>query len=75
MAAVMPYARHRLSGAAPLWSEGGFVSIAPDQFSIIGWNCAAAGGVEPLQLKLDDAELADWCVASIACGSTTESLT
>ncbi len=60
MAAVMPYARHRLSGVQRRFGlEGGFVSIAPDQANHRLELRSSREGVEPLQLKLDDAELAD----------------
>ena len=60
MAAVMPYARHRLSGVQRRFGlESGFVSIAPDQANHRLELRSSREGVEPLQLKLDDAELAD----------------
>ena len=60
MAAVMPYARHRLSGVQRSFGlESGFVSIAPDQANHRLELRSSREGVEPLQLKLDDAELAD----------------
>ena len=60
MAAVMPYARHRLSGVQRRFGlENGFVSIAPDQANHRLELRSSREGVEPLQLKLDDAELAD----------------
>ena len=60
MAAVMPYARHRLSGVQRRFGqESGFVSIGPDQTSHRLELRSSREGVEPLQLKLDDAELAD----------------
>ena len=60
MAAVMPYARHRLSGVQRRFGqESGFVSIAPDQASHRLELRSSREGVEPLQLMLDDAELAD----------------
>ena len=60
MTAVMPYARHRLSGVQRRFGqESGFVSIGPDQTSHRLELRSSREGVEPLQLKLDDAELAD----------------
>ena len=62
MAAVMPYARHRLSGVKRRFGqESGFVSIGPgpDQTAHLLELRSSREGVEPLQLKLDDAELAD----------------
>ena len=60
MAAVMPYARHRLSGVQRRFGqESSFVSIGPDQTSHRLELRSSREGVEPLQLKLDDAELAD----------------
>ena len=60
MTAVMPYARHRLSGVQRRFGqESGFVSIRPDQTSHRLELRSSREGVEPLQLKLDDAELAD----------------
>ena len=62
MAAVMPYARHRLSGVARRFGQdSGFVSIGPgpDQTAHLLELRSSREGVEPLQLKLDDAELAD----------------
>ena len=60
MAAVMPYARHRLSGVQRRFGqESGFVSIGPDQANHRLELRSSREGVEPLQLKLDDAELAD----------------
>ena len=60
MAAVMPYARHRLSGVQRRFGqESAFVSIGPDQTSHRLELRSSREGVEPLQLKLDDAELAD----------------
>ena len=60
MAAVMPYARHRLSGVQRRFGqESGFVSIGPDQTSHRLELRSSREVVEPLQLKLDDAELAD----------------
>ena len=60
MTAVMPYARHRLSGVQRRFGqESVFVSIGPDQTSHRLELRSSREGVEPLQLKLDDAELAD----------------
>jgi hypothetical protein len=60
MKAVMPYARHRLSGVERRFGqESGFVSIGPDQTNHLLELNSSREGVEPLQLKLDDAELAD----------------
>lgn len=60
MAAVMPYARHRLSGVERRFGQqSGFVSIGPDQTDHLLELRSSREGVEPLQLKLDDAELAD----------------
>ncbi len=60
MAAVMPYARHRLSGVKRRFGQAsGFVSIGPDATSHLLELRSSREGVEPLQLKLDDAELAD----------------
>ena len=62
MAAVMPYARHRLSGVSRRFGqESGFVSIGPgpDLTVHLLELRSSREGVEPLQLKLDDAELAD----------------
>ena len=59
MAAVMPYARHRLSGVQRRFGqESGFVSIGPNQTNHLLELRSSRDGVEPLQLKLDDAELA-----------------
>ena len=60
MTAVMPYARHRLSGVQRRFGqESGFVSIGPNQTNHLLELRSSREGVEPLQLKLDDAELAD----------------
>ena len=60
MAAVMPYARHRLSGVQRRFGqESGFVSIGPNQTNHLLELRSSREGVEPLQLELDDAELAD----------------
>jgi len=60
MAAVMPYARHRLSGVQRRFGqESGFVSIRPNQSIHLLELRSSREGVQPLELKLDDAELAD----------------
>ena len=62
MAAVMPYARHRLSGVGRRFGQdSGFVSISPgpDQTAHVLELRSSRECVEPLQLNLDDAELAD----------------
>ena len=62
IAAVMPYARHRLSGVERRFGQdSGFVSIGPgpNQTAHLLELRSSREGVEPLQLKLDDAELAD----------------
>ena len=60
MAAVMPYARHRLSGVQRRFGqESGFVSIGPNQTNHLLELRSSREGGEPLQLKRDDAELAD----------------
>ena len=62
MTAVMPYARHQLSGVGRRFgANSSFVSIGPIE-SGPGHQLelrSSREGVEPLQLKLDDAELAD----------------
>jgi hypothetical protein len=62
MSAVMPYARHQLSGVGLRFgADGGFVSIGPMD-SGTGHQLelrSSREGVEPLQIKLDDADLAD----------------
>jgi hypothetical protein len=62
MNAVMPYARHQLSGVGRgFGAEDGFVSIGPMD-SGTGHQLelrSSREGVEPLQIKLDDADLAD----------------
>ena len=62
MTAVMPYARHQLSGVGRRFgSNSSFVSISPME-SGPGHQLelrSSREGVEPLQLKLDDADLAD----------------
>ena len=62
MSAVMPYARHQLSGVGLRFgADGGFVSIGPMD-SGSGYQLelrSSREGVEPLQIKLDDADLAD----------------
>ena len=62
MAAVMPYARHRLSGVERCFGlNNGFVSIGPgpNPTAHLLELRSSREGVEPLQLNLDDAELAD----------------
>ncbi len=62
MSAVMPYARHQLSGVGlHFGADDGFVSIGPMD-SGTGHQLelrSSREGVEPLQIKLDDADLAD----------------
>ena len=62
MTAVMPYARHQLSGVGRRFgAKSSFVSIGPME-SGPGHQLelrSSREGVEPLQLKLDDADLAD----------------
>ena len=62
MTAVMPYARHQLSGVGRRFgANSSFVSIGPIE-SGPGHQLelrSSREGVEPLQLKLDDADLAD----------------
>ena len=62
MSAVMPYARHQLSGVGRRFgANSSFVSIGPME-SGPGHQLelrSSREGVEPLQLKLDDADLAD----------------
>ena len=60
MTAVMPYARHRLSGVGKRFGQdGGFVSIGPHEKGHQLELRSSREGVQPLQLQLDDAELAD----------------
>ena len=62
MSAVMPYARHQLSGVGRRFgTNSSFVSIGPME-SGPGHQLelrSSREGVEPLLLKLDDADLAD----------------
>jgi hypothetical protein len=62
MTAVMPYARHQLSGVGRRFgANSSFVSIGPME-SGPGHQLelrSSREGVEPLLLKLDDADLAD----------------
>ena len=62
MNAVLPYARHQLSGVGLRFgADGGFVSIGPMN-SGTGHQLelrSSREGVEPLQINLDDADLAD----------------
>ena len=60
MIAVMPYARHQLSGVRRRFGgDDSFVAIAPigDKHQLE--LRSSQDGVEPLQLRLDDAELSD----------------
>ena len=60
MKAVMPYARHQLSGVRRRFGEDdSFVAIAPDGEIHRLELRSSQEGVEPLQLRLDDAELSD----------------
>jgi len=61
MAAVLPYARHLISGVArPCGDPEAPVSIEPDGDGRHRLQLRSSQpGVEPLQLELDDAELAD----------------
>ncbi|MAR07458.1 MAG: hypothetical protein CL862_10180 [Cyanobium sp. NAT70] len=60
MAVVMPYARHRLSGISRRFdSEQGFVSISHEDSLHTLRLRSSRENVEPLELKLDDAELSD----------------
>ena len=59
MAAVMPYARHRLSGVQRPARESGFCEHRAGSANHRLELRSSREGVEPLQLKLDDAELAD----------------
>ncbi len=60
MAVVMPYARHCLSGVRrPFKTEQGFVSIGPDSEAHQLQLRSSRKGVDPLALRLDDAELSD----------------
>lgn len=60
MAVVMPYARHRLSGVRrPFDTEKGFVTIGPDSDVHQLQLRSSREGVDPLALRLDDAELSD----------------
>ena len=60
MAVVMPYARHCLSGVRrPFETEQGFVSIGPDSDAHELQLRSSREGVDPLELRLDDAELSD----------------
>ena len=60
MAVVMPYARHYLSGVRrPFDTEKGFVTIGPDSDVHQLQLRSSREGVDPLALRLDDAELSD----------------
>ena len=60
MIAVMPYARHHLSGVRRRFgANDGFVAIAPSGDKHQLELRSSQIGVEPLQLSLDDAELSD----------------
>lgn len=60
MSAVMPYARHRLSGVErPFGGAESFVAIAPHGDKHQLELRSSREGVKPLQLTLDDAELSD----------------
>lgn len=60
MAVVMPYARHCLSGVRrPFDTEKGFVTIGPDSDVHQLQLRSSREGVDPLALRLDDAELSD----------------
>ena len=60
MNAVMPYARHQLSGVRRRFGgHDSFVAIVPDGEMHRLELRSSQEGVEPLQLRLDDAELSD----------------
>ena len=60
MAVVMPYARHRLSGVANSFgAPDSFVGIAPNRSRHQLQLRSSREGVQPLELQLDDADLAD----------------
>ena len=60
MAVVMPYARHCLSKSPKAFGgKGSFVAIRPDDNRHQLVLRSSREGVEPLQLQLDDADLAD----------------
>ena len=60
MNAVMPYARHQLSGVRRRFGgDDSFVAIAPDGDKHQLELRSSREGVDPLQLSLDDAELSD----------------
>ena len=60
MVAVMPYARHQLSGVRRRFGgDDSFVAIAPSGEKHQLELRSSQDGVEPLQLSLDDAELSD----------------
>ena len=60
MSVVMPYARHQLSGVGRQFqTDAGFVTIEPLEHVHQLTLRSSKEGVEPLTLKLDDAELSD----------------
>ena len=60
MAVVMPYARHRLSGVASSFgAPDSFVGLAPNRTGHTLQLRSSREGVKPLELQLDDADLAD----------------
>ena len=60
MAAVMPYARHQLSGVGRRFeTDQGFVVISPEGDRHQLELRSSRDGVEPLKLRIDDAELSD----------------
>ena len=75
MTAVMPYARHQLSGVGRRFgANSSFVSIGPME-SGPGHQLelrSSREGVEPLKLELDDADLADLVPGSTPLGRTRQ---
>ena len=60
MSVVMPYARHQLSGIGRKFAtDAGFVTIEPNDQTHQLTLRSSREGIEPLTLKLDDAELSD----------------
>ena len=60
LAVVLPYARHQLSGVARRFgADDAPVSIAPVEAGHVLELRSSQPGVEPLSIRLDDAELAD----------------
>ena len=60
MAVVMPYARHRLSGVASSFgAPDSFVGLVPNRTGHTLQLRSSREGVKPLELQLDDADLAD----------------